>query len=604
MTMIHRPFRLPRARGAARALRLRYTELRRSLRNFELGLIALSVLVGGVVGLVTYGLRERVYFLHQVDFNLIPGSYLSAQTHVDLYRLLLVPAIGGLILGGVTLVAHRIRPTEIIDPIEANALYGGQLSLRDSARLTGLTVISNACGASVGMEAGYSQMGAGIFAKVGDYFHLRREDQRTMVTAGAAAAIAAAFNAPLSGAFYGFELIHGSYSSRLLAPVTAACLAAVLVVRAFGTDAPLFEVMGTFAVPHVHYALFCLLGLLAGGIGILTMRSATWVERILRASGLPVWARPAIGGLALSAVALGSPQVLGSGHGAIQWHLETHWELLPLLLLLVGKVAGSAISLGASFRGGLFSSSLFIGALLGAVFVQAIGLFDPAFLPERTSFMLVGMGATGAAIIGAPFTFVFLVLEATGDFPITVGTLMGVLIAATTVRLTFGYSFSTWRFHLRGLPLRGGHDIGWIADLTAGRLMRSDVRTVPVSMPLERLRDLVPLGSKKWIFAVTDAGHYAGMIDVAAAHDPDITEMVPHLVAADLTTCRGCYMLPGDDIRTILKKFGAAQAETLPVVAAADAPRILGSVSEGFCLKRYTQELERRRSDELGMPGL
>jgi chloride channel protein, CIC family len=277
---------------------------------------------------------------------------------------------------------------------------------------------------------------------------------------------------------------------------------------------------------------------------------------------------------------------------------------LPILLLLAGKVAGSAISLGASFRGGLFSSSLFIGALLGAAFVQAIGLLDPAFLPERTSFMLVGMGATGAAIIGAPFTFVFLVLEATGDFPITVGTLMGVLIAATTVRLTFGYSFSTWRFHLRGLPLKGGHDIGWIADLTAGRLMRSDVRTVPVSMPLERLRDVVPLGSKKWIFAVTDAGHYAGMIDVAAAHDPDITEMVPHLVAADLTTCQGCYMLPGDDIRTILKKFGEARAETLPVVASADAPRILGSVSEGFCLKRYTQELERRRSDELGMPGL
>lgn len=604
MTTTFRPIRIPIARRALRAALLRYTELRRAVRNHETGLIAVSVLVGAAVGLVTTGLRELVDLLHEIDFGLIPGSHLSGQVQVDLWRLLVVPGLGGLILGVVTLVAQKLRPTEIIDPVEANALYGGQLSLRDSARLTGLTVISNACGASVGMEAGYSQLGAGIFASAGEYFHLRREDQRTMVSAGAAAAIAAAFNAPLAGAFYGFELIHSSYTTRVLAPVLAASLSAVLVVRQLGPDAPLFAVIGTYPVPHMHYLLFILLGFAAAAVGIITMRLATWVERVLKASQLPGWARPAIGGVALSLLALGSPQVLGSGHGAIQWHLETHWALVPLLLLLAGKVAGSAISLGASFRGGLFSSSLFIGALLGAAFVAALGALDPAFLPERTSFMLVGMGATGAAIIGAPFTMVFLVLESTGDFLITFATLMGVLIASTTVRLTFGYSFSTWRFHLRGLPLRGGHDIGWIADMTAGRLMRSDVRTVPVAMPLAKLRDVVPLGSRKWVIAVTEAGEYAGMIDVAAAHDPDIAEMIEHLVAADLTTCRGCYMLPGDDIRIILKKFGEAQAEVLPVVASVAAPRILGSVSEAFCLKRYTQELERRRSDELGMPGL
>ena len=229
----------------------------------------------------------------------------------------------------------------------------------------------------------------------------------------------------------------------------------------------------------------------------------------------------------------------------------------------------------------------------GSYIVFAIGKF-PGMKIDRP----------GAAIIGAPFTMVFLVLESTGDFLITFATLMGVLIASTTVRLTFGYSFSTWRFHLRGLPLRGGHDIGWITEMTAGRLMRSDVRTVPVATPLGKLRELVPLGSHKWAVAVNGGGEYAGMIDIAAVHDPDITEMVPHLVAADLTTCRGCYVLPGDDIRTILRKFGEARAETLPVVASATAPRVLGSLSEAFALKRYTQELERRRNDELGMPGL
>ncbi|WP_241559893.1 chloride channel protein [Solirhodobacter olei] len=604
MTMTSRPLNPSLSRRVLRAGLLRYTELRRTVRNREFILIVVSAIVGGFVGLVTIGLRDIVMALHALDFNLFFGEHLSAQTDVDYLRLALVPALGGLALGGITLLLQKLRPTEIIDPVEANALYGGQLSFRDSARLTGLTVISNACGASVGMEAGYSQFGAGIFASVGEYFHLRREDQRTMVTSGAAAAIAAAFNAPLAGAFYGFELIHSSYTTKMLAPVLAACLSAVLVVRNLRTDAPLFDVFGAFPVPHMYYLLFALLGFAAAGVGILTMWLATSVERILKASKLPAWARPAIGGVALSLLAFGSPQVLGSGHGAIQWHLQTQWTLIPLLLLLAGKVLGSAISLGASFRGGLFSSSLFIGLLLGAAFVNTLGMFDPAFLSERTAFLLVGMGATGAAIIGAPFTMVFLVLESTGDFLITFATLMGVLIASTTVRLTFGYSFSTWRFHLRGLPLRGGHDIGWITEMTAGRLMRSDVRTVPVATPLGKLRELVPLGSHKWAVAVNGGGEYAGMIDIAAVHDPDITEMVPHLVAADLTTCRGCYVLPGDDIRTILRKFGEARAETLPVVASATAPRVLGSLSEAFALKRYTQELERRRNDELGMPGL
>ena len=604
MTTIFRPTTVPQFRRAFRAGLVRYAALRRAIRNLEVGLIAVATLVGAFVGLVTFGLRMLVEVLHQIDFALLPDTHLSGQTQVDFWRLALVPGLGGLALGLITLILHKIRPTEIVDPVEANALYGGQLSFRDSARLTGLTVVSNACGASVGMEAGYSQFGAGIFASVGEYFHLRREDQRTMVTAGAAAAIAAAFNAPLAGAFYGFELVHSTYSTRVLAPVLAACLSAVMVVRQVGPDTPLFAVTGVFEVPNIDYLLFALLGLAAAAVGIITMRLSTWIERVLRASKLPAWARPAVGGVALSILGFGSPQVLGSGHGAIQWHLETHWALIPLLLLLAGKVMGSAVSLGASFRGGLFSSSLFIGALLGAVFVQGLALIDPTFLPERTAFMLVGMGATGAAIIGAPFTMVFLVLESTGDFLITFATLMGVLIAATTVRLTFGYSFSTWRFHLRGLPLKGGHDIGWITELTAGRLMRSDVRTVPVSMPLARIREVVPLGSRKWIFAVTDAGSYAGMIDVAALHDPDLSDMVEHLVAADLTTCRGCFILPVDDIRAVLRKFQSAQAETLPVVASAETPRILGSISEDFCLKRYTQELERRRSDELGMPGL
>jgi len=587
----------------SRALRLREVWLRRTVRNTEAGLIGCAAVMGAVVGFVTLGLRHLVSVLHQIDFALKAPQYLSAQTSLDPWRLALVPALGGLVLGLVTLVLNRLRPTDIVDPVEANALYGGQMSLRDSARLTGLTLISNACGASVGMEAAYSQLGAGIFARVGRRFGLRREDQRLMVTAGAAAAIAAAFNAPLAGAFYGFELVHGTYSARGLAPVATASMAGVMAVRLFGGAQPLFAVNQTFDIPNYYYLLFAVLGLLAAGLGILTMKSATWVERAMRRARLPAWLRPAIGGLTLSVLAVGSPQVLGSGHGAIELHLDAPWALWALWALLAGKIAGSALSLGTGFRGGLFSSSLFIGALLGAAFVQMLDLAAPAIVADHSAFMLVGMGAVGAAIIGAPFTMIFLVLEATGDLPVTLGVLVGVLVAGTTVRQTFGYSFSTWRFHLRGLRVHGAQDIGWVSALTAGRLMRADPRIVSQKMPVADLRVLVPLGSRKWLFATDDAGRFTGLIDVAALHDPDLTEMSIHLVAYDLATARGVFVVPDTAIAEILVAFSDAQTEILPVVATREDRRVVGYLTEAWCLKRYSQELARRRSDELGMVG-
>lgn len=585
-----------------RGLVLRLKALRRDTRDSETVLIGMAAILGAVVGLVTLGMRDLVGYLHEIDFGLASGTYLSEQTRLDPWRLALVPALGGLALGLVTLALNRWRPTELIDPIEANALYGGQLSLRDSGRLATLTLISNASGASVGMEAAYSQVGAGLFSTVGQYFLLRREDRRIMVTAGAAAAIAAAFNAPLAGTFYGFELIHGSYSGRLLAPVTAASLAGVMVVRVLGSGLPLFQIAGPFDIPNTYYLLFALVGLLSAGLGILTMKCATWVEWAFRGARVPNWARPALGGAALSGLALVSPQILGSGHGAIEWHLKAHWTAWPLALLLAGKVLGSSVSLGAGFRGGLFSSSLFLGCLLGALVVEALAVHDPVFLADRTAFMLVGMGAVGAAIIGAPFTMVLLVLESTGDFPVTLGVIVGVVVASTVVRLTFGYSFSTWRFHLRGLRLRGGHDVGWIADMTAAKLMRTDVRSVPLNLSLTDFRAQVPLGSAKWVFAVDRLGQYAGIIDVAAAHDPDLHDLAETLVAADLVAGHKSYVLPDDDISAVLGAFTQARAETLPVVHSRQDRQVIGSVSEAFCLKRYAQELERRRRDELGMP--
>lgn len=575
--------------------------LHRSLRSAEGSIIVLCAPLGVATGVSVFLLREAVYALHDVNFGLAPGSYLSAQTHIDTMRLVLVPTVVGLVFGVLAWAIRKRRSAEITDPVEANALFGGRMSMVDSIRLTFATMLSNSAGASVGMEAGYTQFGAAIFSTVSQYFRLRRDDARIYVTAGAAAAIAAAFNAPLAGAFYGFELVLGSYTPRALAPVAVAALAGTLTVQILGTDAPLFAVTTDFHITPFLYALFAIVGIAAAGFSILTMRAVTLAELALR--GLPIWLRPALGGAALSLLALGSPQVLGSGHGAIQYALEHDRTFTLVALLLGGKLLASAISLGSGLRGGMFSSALFLGVLLGALVISAMSFIAPDLEAHRVAFMLVGMGAVGAAIIGAPITMVLLVLEGTGNFPVTMGVLVAVVIASTIVRLTFGYSFSTWRFHQRGLSITGAHDVGWIADLTVLRAMRSDPVIVPENTPLLKLRQIAPLGGAKRVFIVDDAQRYRGLVDMETIHDPDLTDAAATLVAGDLAKGTGIYLQPKENLRVALSRFETVEMETMAVVNDTSELRVIGYLTESYALRRYAQELERQRSADLGQSG-
>ncbi|HEY2416866.1 MAG TPA: chloride channel protein, partial [Steroidobacteraceae bacterium] len=294
-------FKLPNLAESAAALRWarRLLLLQGRLRSNEPTQILGCALFGALVGALTAGLHELVDAIHHVVFNIGGDHSLSAGIGVDPDRILIVPALGGLVLGIGAIIMRRYRPNDVVDPIEANALHGGRMSLKDSLRLLVATVWSNGSGVSVGMEAGYSQLGAVVLAKAGQYFRLRREDQRIFVAAGAGAAIAAAFNTPLAGAFYGYELILGGYSVRALAPVAAAALSATVAERVLMHPEVLFEVQDFVAIPQWFYWLFAVLGILAAGFSVLAMQSVTWAERLLRRLPLPQWLRPAIGGVLL-----------------------------------------------------------------------------------------------------------------------------------------------------------------------------------------------------------------------------------------------------------------------------------------------------------------
>jgi CIC family chloride channel protein len=579
----------------------RYFEAPRRLRAFvrahETSLVVLAALIGTVGGLVVAAMSAAVQGMHALLFNLDLGDRLSSQYAIDPWRALLVPSLGGLVLGVAFLVLLRWRPAREIDPIEANALHGGRMSFRGSVIVALETIWSSGVGASVGLEAGYTQLASGLAASLGRGFHLRRADQRIMVGCGAAAAIAGAFGAPLAGAFYAFELVIGGYTPASLTPVGVAAVAGYFAAHAFTVLSfgvgvgPVGDVLGR------DLAVAALLGILSALVGIAIMRGVALCETLLARTGIWPPLRPALGGLGVGLLALLMPQVMSSGHGAVHFAGFVSIPLAVIATMFILKVIASILSLGSGFRGGLFFAALFLGALGGHLFAAGFDMIWPGLKLDPNVYAIIGMSALSASVIGGPLTMSFIALESTGNLWLTTAVLVAVMISTQITRELFGYSFATWRLHLRGETIRSAADVGWIRDLTVRRLMRPDEATVIADMPIELFRSKFPLGSKTQVIAVDAIGHYAGLVVVAEAHAQDI-EATRSLVG--ILHHRDVVLHPAMNIQEAIAVFDAAEAESLAVVETGDQGRPIGILTEAHAMRRYAEESERRRREAVG----
>ncbi len=572
--------------------------LRALVRTDELWLVVLGAFVGAAAGVVVFLMTLTAQIAHVALFGIDMDQHLSAVPQINPWRAALVPPFGGLALGlfGLAITKWWPRRGRAVDPIEANALYGGRMSLSDSIVVMLQTIISNGVGASIGLEAGYTQMGAGLASRMGRMFRLRRNDMRVLVGCGAAGAIASAFNAPLTGSFYGFELVIGTYTLGTFAPVAVAALVAVSVLNAIG-HAP-FDL--TLILPSLRpedYLPIMALGILCALVGIAVMRGVTLTETLFRKSHLPAWLRPAVGGTLVGIMALTTPMVLSSGHGAIGLVITTPEAFWWLGMAVLLKCIASAVSIGSGFRGGLFFASLFLGALFGKFFGTGLAELTTAHTVSTQITAVVGMSAMAVAIIGGPLTMGFLALEATNNLPLTIAVLGACVVSTLTVRRTFGYSFATWRFHLRGEAIRSAVDIGWMRNLTVGRMMRREVRTVRAETPLPVFRRDFPLGSHQRVVAIDADDRYAGVVLVAEAHADD--DIDGHTVG-DVLHYGDSMLLPQMSIKEAVSMFETAEADALPVVDGADTKHVIGLLTEQYALRRYSEELDRRRKELAG----
>ncbi len=428
-------------------------------------IVLLACGVGVISGALVAAMSWIVQEMHWYLFGLPKGARLSSMFALFDPRHAFVPMLGGVILG-VSIAYLRYRKFRTpVDPIEANALHGGRLSITDTIIIVVQTIVSSGFGASVGLEAGYTQLGSGVASRIGRALKLRRNDVRMLVGCGAAGAIAAAFAAPLTGAFYGFELIIGVYTVVNVAPVLAAALSASVTAGLLGASRfPIHVGAVAHMTPH-QYLPYLLLGLIGGAVSIAVMQFVTLVERAFTSLSIDAALRPAIGGCLVGLLALGTPQVLSSGHGAFELQLGMNYGLKVVAGVFLMKLSASAISLGSGFRGGLFFASLFLGVLLGKLFAAAMAILSPQTGIDPGVAAVIGMTSLAVGVVGGPLTMTFLALESTGDLTLTGVVLAASILSAMIVREGFGYSFSTWRLHLRGETIRSAHDIGWMRSL-------------------------------------------------------------------------------------------------------------------------------------------
>ncbi|HMN52739.1 MAG TPA: chloride channel protein [Sphingopyxis sp.] len=569
---------------------------RRRLRESEAAFILLAAVAGLAAGVLTnvqqliaHGIQSLLY---GVTINRL--SALGVIHHP--WKLLALP-IGGAML---MFLARGLRNRQRVpvDVVEANALHGGRIPFIDNLVIASQTLLSNGAGASVGLEAAYAQMGGGVASQIGQWFTLRRGDLRTLVGAGAGGAIGAAFGAPLTGAFYAFEIVIGNYTPAAIAPVMAAALSAVFVTRALGADPYLIATTAGRAFSVSDYLLYALLGLLCALFGMLIMRLVAFTE--LRVHGwrrIAGW-KPVVGGLLLIPLAMLSPQTLSAGHGALHLDLVLRPPLSFLAIVLLLKIAASVISLSFGFRGGLFFASLFLGSLIGQIFAGLVNLGPLGALIDPNDAALVGMAALSVSIVGGPMTLAVLLLQTTHGFAP-----MGVVLAATLVssaftREMFGYSFSTWRLHLRGSTIRSPRDIGRLMTLTAGRIMRTDWTAVSQDMTVAEFRGRVPLGKTAKVILIDAEGHYRGIVPTAAAFHPDLDGAS---AVAGLATQSGIVLRRAMDIRSVLKLFDEASADELVVID--DDEQVIGVVTERHARRRYFEELEASQRELFGESG-
>lgn len=492
-----------------------------------------GLIVGTIVGIATIAFRELVGLVQLAWLRDMSEFVATAARSQPWWMIVLAPAFGGLIVGLMLekLMSSR-RAFGVADVIEARAMGGRNVSVKEGFFSAIISAISLGFGASTGREGPVVHLGATISACFSNWLNLSGKPERTLLACGVASAVSASFNAPIAGVLFAHEVILGHYAATAFVPIAIASVAGTVLSRIYFGETAAFLIPDYGITSYWEFPAFALLGVVCAFVAIAFQASLVGTDWVARNVKIRLLFRPIIGGFMIGFIALFYPEVLGVGYEATNLALLGKLSLSMLIALLLAKILATAITFASRFGGGIFSPALYLGAMTGGAFgIIASGMF-PDLSSSGGVYAILGMGAVAASVIGAPISTVLIVFELTGGYEITIALMVTIAISYGLTQAFHGRSFFHWQLEMRGLFVQDGPHKYLLKNARVNEVMQ------PISDEEETTFD--PASGENYLRptdtleAALRAFDTSGQTRILVVDSDDATKIVAHLLQVDV----------------------------------------------------------------------
>ena len=557
--------------------------------------IIIGILGGYGALLFRYAIKATQYVFYQNTDDILTFAHT-----LPFYLKIALPALGGLIVGPLVYFgAREAKGHGVPEVMEAVALREGHIRPRVALVKIIASGITIGSGGSVGREGPIVQIGSSIGSTIGQLLKAPPLRQRTLVGCGAAAGLAATFNAPIAGALFAAEVILGEFGLSTFSPVVLSSVTATTISRYYFGDFPAFIVPTYKLVSLWEFLFYPVLGVIVGLVSLLFILTVYKSEDLFDALKMPEYLKPALGGLMLGCMLIVWPNVFGVGYGTINLSLKNQLPFIILLTLVFVKILATSITVGSGGSGGIFAPSLFIGAMTGGFFGWAVHEYFPLITADSGAYAMVAMGAVVAGTTHAPITAIIIIFELTSTYEIILPLMITCMLSTLITTSLKRGSIYTIKLSRRGVEITQGWEQSVLRALKVRDVASDHYVTVPEDMHLADIVEILKSKDVSYLHVVDNDGGLKGIISFSdirsALHEEGLKYLV---IARDVATTDVITISPSDSIQDALYKMGRNGISHLPVVEENDNRKIIGTLNKKEVMAIYNKAVLGREGVE------